>query len=363
MGGNTLSITKGVVSRIEHTRYAQSLKRFLAVQVDAAINPGNSGGPAIIKNRVVGIAMQGIDDADNIGYIIPTPIIHHFLQDVNDGKYDGFPKLGIGLHDLTSPAQRKKYSLAKNQTGALVTKVFHGSPIEGKINVKDVLLAIDGHQIENDLSVEFRPRQWTRFSYYIQKHHIGEMLELTFLRKGIKETIRVTLNKSANDLDLIPLNYDSLPRYYVFGGLVFVPLTMNYILTWGDEWYTYAPAELLSILRSSYKSPEKSEVVLLLKVLASETNEGYHSLNDLVISKVNGEKISSLKDLIQVVEMDTGKYVVFEDTDGKEIVLNKKKAMESNNKILATYQIQQDRSQDLMASYHARKKGTEMSRR
>ena len=43
MGGNTLSATIGVVSRIEHHLYAHSGESFLAIQVDAAVNPGNSG--------------------------------------------------------------------------------------------------------------------------------------------------------------------------------------------------------------------------------------------------------------------------------------------------------------------------------
>ncbi len=38
MGGKTLSVTAGVVSRIEHQRYVHSAERLLAIQVDAAIN-------------------------------------------------------------------------------------------------------------------------------------------------------------------------------------------------------------------------------------------------------------------------------------------------------------------------------------
>ena len=48
-GGDTLSVTKGVVSRIEHQQYAHSSEYMLSVQIDAAINPGNSGGPSYLK--------------------------------------------------------------------------------------------------------------------------------------------------------------------------------------------------------------------------------------------------------------------------------------------------------------------------
>jgi S1-C subfamily serine protease len=42
-GGDNLSITSGVVSRIELTNYAHGAAQLLAIQLDAAINPGNSG--------------------------------------------------------------------------------------------------------------------------------------------------------------------------------------------------------------------------------------------------------------------------------------------------------------------------------
>lgn len=58
-GGEGISITAGVVSRIEIQRYAHSGNNLLAIQIDAAINPGNSGGPALDdEGRVIGVAFQ-----------------------------------------------------------------------------------------------------------------------------------------------------------------------------------------------------------------------------------------------------------------------------------------------------------------
>ena len=51
MGGDKLSITQGVVSRMEGIDYVNSDRSLLGVQIDAAINPGNSGGPAINTAR------------------------------------------------------------------------------------------------------------------------------------------------------------------------------------------------------------------------------------------------------------------------------------------------------------------------
>ena len=54
VGGEDLSVTKGIVSRIEVANYKHGFIG-LRIQVDAALNPGNSGGPAIIDDKVVGI--------------------------------------------------------------------------------------------------------------------------------------------------------------------------------------------------------------------------------------------------------------------------------------------------------------------
>ena len=98
-GGEGVSITQGVVSRIEIQRYAHSGTSLLAVQIDAAINPGNSGGPALnAEGEVVGVAFQLQQESQNIGYVIPVPTIQHFLADAVPGdpsRCAGFCSLGI----------------------------------------------------------------------------------------------------------------------------------------------------------------------------------------------------------------------------------------------------------------------------
>jgi S1-C subfamily serine protease len=82
IGGEEVSITEGVVSRIEVQRYEHSQRYLLAVTVDAAINEGNSGGPVFARNKVVGIAFQALPEAENIGEMVPAPIIRRFLDSV-----------------------------------------------------------------------------------------------------------------------------------------------------------------------------------------------------------------------------------------------------------------------------------------
>lgn len=87
IGGDNLCLTQGVVSRVEPVYYAHTGTNLLAIQIDAAINPGNSGGPALVDDKVVGVAFQNIQNASSVSYIIPVPIIKHFLDDVSNGGY------------------------------------------------------------------------------------------------------------------------------------------------------------------------------------------------------------------------------------------------------------------------------------
>jgi S1-C subfamily serine protease len=81
-GGDNISVTTGVVSRVDITEYTHGGTKLLAVQIDAAINGGNSGGPAFQGTRVAGVAFETLNDAENIGYLIPGPIVKQFLRGV-----------------------------------------------------------------------------------------------------------------------------------------------------------------------------------------------------------------------------------------------------------------------------------------
>ena len=105
-GGTSLSITKGIVSRIEFVSYNFPVSG-LRIQVDAAINPGNSGGPAIAGDKMIGLAFSKLGgDTQNIGYIIPNEEVDLFLKDIAGGRYHGKPAMYDELQTLENPALR-----------------------------------------------------------------------------------------------------------------------------------------------------------------------------------------------------------------------------------------------------------------
>ena len=168
LGGDKLSTTQGIVSRMEHRSYTLTEKRFLIGQTDAAINSGNSGGPVINKDKVVGVAFAGLTMADNIGYFIPVNILSHFLDDVKDNNYDGPPSLGFEWSELESNSHRRMLGLENNSKGILIKSIFKNSPFEKILQKNDVLLKLDNKDIEYDGTIEFRKGEKTDFTYQSQ---------------------------------------------------------------------------------------------------------------------------------------------------------------------------------------------------
>ena len=150
-GGQTISTTKGVISRIEYINYAWSSEYLLAIQVDAAINSGNSGGAAIDNNgNIVGVAMMRLSNSNNISYLVPSIVVNTFLKDIEDGKVDGFGEDGLTINYIRNDSVKNYFGL-KNDNGVLITKVEYGIK---NFKENDILLEIDGKTIANDGTIE-----------------------------------------------------------------------------------------------------------------------------------------------------------------------------------------------------------------
>ena len=349
-GGDTLSITKGVISRIEHDAYAHSSIELLAVQIDAAINSGNSGGPVVIGDRVAGVVMQYLEDSENIGYMVPTPVIKHFLTDLQDGRYDGIPEDGIVFQSMENESLKKLYRMQRRQTGVLVLKVLPDAPAEGVIKPGDVILAVDGQPVADDGTIEFRSRERTSSAYLVQLHQIGEKLQLEVLRNGRRSKRTVLLDRAVGTLDLVARErYDVRPTYYIYGGLIFIPLTQNYLMSWGQDWYNTAPKNLVALYQFGQAAVQGEEVVVLSKVLPAEVNNGYHEFRDLRIVAVNGEPIRNLRELIQAVEQKAkATDIRFESDLGLKIVLDRRQVNSAQASLLRNYSVPADRSENLL---------------
>ena len=341
MGGSTLSATIGVVSRVEHHTYAHSGESFLAVQVDAAVNPGNSGGPALSGGKIVGVVMQVISKSQNIGYLVPVNMVEHFIEDMKDGRYDGFADLGIGTQKMENPTLRRYYDLDDNITGVLVDKILYNSSLKGIIKEADILIKVDGHKIEDDGTVAFREYEYTNYQYFIDRYQMGESIKLDIIRDKKKMQIDAQLKYVADDMYLVKTTrYDTMPSYFVYGGYVFSPLTRNLIRS------TTRNRLMLSYLASQWQEEDVKEKVVLLKVLASNLTRGNNDFGMWTIEKINGEKFVDFKAFYEKMQNAKEKYIVLEDEDGVKVIIDREEAQAKQSEILKKYNIEFDKSID-----------------
>jgi S1-C subfamily serine protease len=340
MGGNSLSASTGIVSRIEHNRYAHSREQFLSIQIDAAVNPGSSGGPAISDGKIVGVVMQQIKKSQNLGYLVPTQVVKHFLKDVKDGHYDGFAYLGVSNIKMENEALRDLYKMGKDTTGVMLMDISKVSSLFKVLHDGDILLSIDSHKVQNDGTVEFMPEQFTSYMYYVDQKQIGDKLMFELLRDGKKIQVEISLDNIADDDLLVnTLEHDVMPRYFIYGGYVFTPLSRNLLVH-----SSYTPLGL-EIAAGKWATPEKKELVVLLKVLADSTNRGNHAYRLWQVTKVNGKKFKDFKEFEKIIESYTGKYIVLENKSGTKIAIDTQKAKDSQNRILKRYSIKSPKNE------------------
>ncbi|MCK5130896.1 MAG: trypsin-like peptidase domain-containing protein [Candidatus Sabulitectum sp.] len=347
MGGDALSTTQGVISRIESSRYAHSGLSLLTVQIDAAINPGNSGGPAIIGNKIIGVAMQTMNQAENISYVIPVPVIEHFFNDIEDGKYDGFPSAGFSYQTIRNEAFSTMFGIRQEQTGVMITKLAFGSPAAEVLEPGDILLQIDGRAIAGDGTVELRSGSRTRLDYMVNRHQIGETISLEIIRDedGIRHTVEMKLNTTLHDLTVVPNKiYDTPPEYFIFGGTVFMPLSLNYLESWGYDWYLNAVDYLTyPFLFDNWRTESREEIVVLTFMLPAEVNTGYESLKNEIIVAVNGVPVRNFSQFVELVDEGTDTFLKLATNLGNIIVLDRPEAIATNDEIMTRYGIIRDR--------------------
>jgi S1-C subfamily serine protease len=353
IGGDRLSLTEGVVSRIEVGAYAHSQRPLLAVQIDAAVNAGNSGGPVFAGDRLIGVAFQSLDDAQNVAYAIAPPIVRHFLRDIaTAGPPRGFPSLGVGWQRLESTSHRKALGLSPTDGGIMVTKVAYDATSWGVLQAGDVILAVDDIPVHSDGTAVLRPSELVDHAHFVSLRLVGETMPVLVQRAGQRAVVHVELKTPRL---LVPDDrYDVRPTYFIFGGLLFAPLTRDYLKSWGHEWWKQAPSELMSLYHTGFCTPERQDVVVLQKVLADGVNQGYHEIENAVVVQVDGVPVRNMRHLVDLVETGLadparGPWLKVRLAGGENVVLDRKKSVARLPAILDLYGVREDRSKDMQS--------------
>jgi S1-C subfamily serine protease len=345
-GGRQISYTRGVVSRIEVQNFAHSGNRsLLAVQTDAAINPGNSGGPVIQDDKVAGVAFQGIPGLENAGFFIPPPIIEHFLKDISDGTYDGFPQAGLNLTPLQNPAARRYLKIPDDDRGARIDFVYSWSPAKELLRPDDVLLEVGNYAVGSDGTILYdgnRVQAWVA----VAEAQPREKVRMKIWREGQAQELAVPVDVIRADR-AEGNQFDIPPRYYVYGGLVFTPLTRDYIRGLEQNRNEGAKARLFYELyyhRVEDPASSRREPVVLTTILPHSVNAGLEIRGTAVVDRINGRRIERLEDVpIAFEKSDKAKDAIEFLPDHNVEGLERKDVAQAQAEILKTFGLPADR--------------------
>jgi S1-C subfamily serine protease len=346
LGGQDVSSTAGIVSRIESRGYVHSgADAHLVVQTDAAINPGNSGGPVVQQGRVVGVAFQGFPGADNMGFFIPVPIVRHFLKNLEDGRYDGFPDSGLDTTPLLSPAYRRERGLPPRRSGVVIDRVAPDGTADGVLRKGDVLMSVEGQPIADDGTIRLGDSRVT-FEDAIDMLQVGAPVRFVVWRDGRAMELRATARRIAR-YDRNRNRYGVAPDYVVYGGLVFMKLEVELLQTLGRAWPQTASRDLVwdQLFREAEKPEEADlDVVVLTRVLRHAVNSQMSVNVPVGVEKINGKPIHSLEDVLPAFASNHERFhwLEFEGDAGVE-ALDREKADAANPEILKQYAIPHDR--------------------
>lgn len=334
-GGDNVCVTKGVVSRLDRQQYSHGRTSLLAVQIDAAINSGNSGGPVLLGDKVVGIAFQCLTSGENIGYIIPVPVISHFLQDLerHGGKYTGFCQMGAYWQALENTDMKAFLNMPKGLTGVYVTKLEPLSHASKVLKAGDVITHFNGVPIADDATFLFQQAVRIDFRHLVSMNFHGDTCKVMVWRD--QQHLQLEIRLVVPD-QLVPVHsHDVRPSYYIYAGLVFTPLTAAYLKSqYGADWQCKAPIKLCEKSLAGQMEHEGQEIVVLSKVMAHDLNAGYQDLCNIQVLRVNGKRVHNLAHLAQTIAACQDAFIRLDLEWSKVVIINNTKARAVGKDIL-----------------------------
>ena len=351
LGGTSLSITKGIVSRVEFVPYARGTAG-LRVQIDAPINPGNSGGPVIAGDKMIGVAFSMAAGAQNIGYVIPNEEVELFLRDIADGRYDGKPLLLDSIVTLENPVLRQYLKLDKGVSGALVHRPYR-SDAAYPLKEWDVITKIGDTPIDDQGMVKLGPNLRVRFQYRVQQVARNGTVPLTVLRAG--QTLQVQVPVGGPRPMLIPDLNGGYPSYFVYGPIVFTRATAEFLAPLASN---AAALNLLSFAgnplvthRADMPSAQREElVVVAAPFFPNKITTGYGNRAGAVVESVNGVPVKSLRQMVALLRdlKDDTVVLRFDQREGETLVLPRKAMIDATEPILIENSIRAQGSPDML---------------
>ena len=272
-------------------------------------------------------------------------MIQHFLKDIEDGTYDGFPQAGIGLAALQNPAYRRYLKIPDDDHGVRIDRIYPIPTTQKVLRPDDVLLRVGTYDVGSDGTIIYQNnRVHLAFGFSEAQH--GQEVPLRIWRDG--KALDLSLPIFVNTIDRAEgSQYDIQPRYVVYGGLVFTPLTRDYLRTFGANWTDAASSELVyELYYRRVESPEtaRSEPIVLAQTLAHPVNADLEMRGRSLVDKINGIRIERLEDVVRAFEQEGKAFDAIEFLPYHNLeCLDRAEVKKAHEEILKTYGVPKDR--------------------
>jgi len=292
--------------------------------------------PAVRNGKLLGLLMR-YDARSQTADVISSPVIEHFLKEAAKPSYGGFARAGLAFSSTRDP-QLRRYIGLNAPGGVYVTEVLKGGAAD-KAGLKkaDVILAVEGHAVDQDGNYE--DPVWGRISFSHLTNtvfHPGDTVAFRVFREG--NILEIPVKLEARDRSkIISESYvvDRAPRYVILGGIVFRELSRTFLQEWGDAWQKDAPQRLVFLDAFQNELPEdRGKIVFISQVLPTPDTLGYEDIENLVVAKVNGKEIKSLDDVVAAAKSPVDGYQKIELDEDPGLIFLDAASIEANREAL-----------------------------
>ncbi|MEI6148585.1 MAG: hypothetical protein WCS01_05775 [bacterium] len=303
-----------------------------------------TGAPAFHAGGLLGLVMQ-YNESSQTSLILPAAILKRFVESVAQPPYQGLATAGVFWAPLIDPVKRRFYGLPSGDQGVLVLRTVPESGAASSLKADDVILEWDGQAIDAQGYYEDPDFGRLSFPHLIAGHRRpGDQIEVTILRGGQRLTVSLRLDPFLDERSLIPLNTEGVQsEYLVEGGLILRELSADYLLSRGSRWMLNSNPRLVFLYLNRAQFPGKpgQRVVILSGVLPDSINRGVQDYRDDVVTHVNGQAVSNIREVFAIRDRDNGIWRVTTQSHGVDIVLERDQLREANQRIAERYRIPQ----------------------
>jgi hypothetical protein len=313
----------------------------VVMELNSEIDGVGWAEPVVSGSKVIGLVYS---QAGNVLQVLPSPFIRSILAAQKKGTYRGLGYFDFTWQPAENPETLDYLKLPGERRGTVIIDLPDKPATPLVLKRHDIILQVDGFDVDTQgdyLDPEYGHLMLENLSS--RNKWAGDEVRLKIWRDGDAHEVSYRLPKAEDAARLVPeASFDAQPEYLVVGGFVFQPLSKNYLRGWGQDWERRAPFRL-AFYRNEEAKPERPAIVILSQVLPDIYNLGYQEYRNLVVERLNGQKVNYLTDLQRALSQPVDGFHVLEFMKGdslQRIVLDAKAQPEATQRVLQRYGIE-----------------------